>query len=56
MGGYSIQAPEGWSNTENGTDVNFIDKFDGVKTSIETDANPFTLENIKLWNICRACL
>ncbi|WP_051331110.1 PsbP-related protein [Aneurinibacillus terranovensis] len=47
QGGYSIAVPEGWSRTENGADARFVDKFDGVKTTIGTDARPFTLDNIK---------
>jgi hypothetical protein len=46
-GGYSFTAPEGWSQTESGTDVNFVDKFDGVKTTVVTDTHPFTIDNIK---------
>lgn len=47
QGGYSVQVPEGWSRTENGAEVSFVDKFDGVKTTIETNSKPFSLDNIK---------
>src|SRR5215475_3426174 len=29
-GGYSLKVPEGWARVEKGSDVGFIDKFDGV--------------------------
>jgi hypothetical protein len=36
-GRYSLKVPEGWARAENGPDVSFVDKLDGVKVSI-TDA------------------
>lgn len=36
-GGYTLQVPEGWARTENGTGVSFADKLDGVRVSV-TDA------------------
>src|ERR1700719_2737485 len=30
-GSYQLEVPEGWARTEKGTDVNFVNKFDGVK-------------------------
>ena len=29
-GNYSLDVPEGWARTNNGSDVRFVDKFDGV--------------------------
>ncbi|WCK52552.1 PsbP-related protein [Aneurinibacillus sp. Ricciae_BoGa-3] len=46
-GGYSFATPEGWSRTENGTDVSYTDKFDGVKTVVSASSHPFTLDNFK---------
>lgn len=37
-GGYTLQVPEGWARTENGTDVSFADKLDGVKVLITAAA------------------
>lgn len=33
-GGYQLEVPEGWARTENGPNVNFADKLDGVKVTI----------------------
>ena len=33
-GGYSLKVPEGWAPSEKGSDVDFIDKFDGVAVII----------------------
>jgi type IV pilus biogenesis protein CpaD/CtpE len=33
-GGYQLEVPEGWARTENGTDVTFVNKFDGVKVHV----------------------
>ena len=33
-GGYSLDVPEGWSRTENGANVSFVDKLDGVKVTV----------------------
>lgn len=46
-GGYEVQVPEGWSRTESGANVSFIDKFDGVQIAISQSSEPFTLEGIK---------
>jgi hypothetical protein len=37
-GGYTLQVPEGWARTENGNDVSFVDKLDGVKVSVTNAA------------------
>jgi hypothetical protein len=33
-GGYQLEVPEGWARTENGADVTFVNKFDGVKVHV----------------------
>ena len=33
-GGYQLEVPEGWARTENGADVIFVNKFDGVKVHV----------------------
>jgi hypothetical protein len=33
-GGYSLQVPEGWARTDNGADVRFVNKLDGVQVAI----------------------
>jgi hypothetical protein len=33
-GGYQLEVPEGWARTEKGADVNFVNKFDGVKVHV----------------------
>ena len=37
-GGYSLKVPEGWARREKGSDVGFIDKFDGVAVIVDTVA------------------
>lgn len=37
-GGYSLDVPEGWSRTENGPDVSFVDKLDGVRVAVTSPA------------------
>jgi hypothetical protein len=36
-GGYQLDVPEGWARTDGGTNVSFVDKFNGVKVT-ETSA------------------
>jgi hypothetical protein len=33
-GGYQLEVPEGWARTENGADVTFVSKFDGVMVHV----------------------
>ena len=44
-GSYSLKVPEGWARSEKGSDVNFIDKFDGVAV-IVGDATPPTIQDV----------
>jgi hypothetical protein len=45
-GGYSLKVPEGWARSEKGTDVGFIDKFDGVAVFIDAVATAPTTKDI----------
>ena len=47
VGGYKLQVPEGWARTENGGNVQYIDKFDGIKVEITDSALPLSADNIK---------
>jgi hypothetical protein len=33
-GAYSLKVPEGWARSEKGSDVDFVDKFDGVAVAV----------------------
>jgi hypothetical protein len=46
-GMYSIQAPEGWTRTESGTDVMFVDKLDGLQVSVTKCKEAPTVESMK---------
>ena len=46
-GGYQIQAPEGWARTASGTDVAFVDKYDGVSVAIAKTAPSSSLEQVR---------
>jgi hypothetical protein len=46
-GGYSLEAPEGWARNELDTTVQFIDKLDGVKVSMDSSAQAPTADSIK---------
>ena len=45
-GGYSLKVPEGWARSEKGSDVGFIDKFDGVAVIVDTVAITPTAKDI----------
>jgi hypothetical protein len=45
-GGYSLRVPEGWARSEKGSDVGFIDKFDGVAVIVDTVAITPTAKDI----------
>ena len=46
-GGYSLQVPEGWARTENNsTDVNFVDKFDGISVTISESAYTLSTDSV----------
>lgn len=44
-GNYSLDVPEGWAQTNNGSDVRFVDKFDGVSVSITQAASAPTADS-----------
>ena len=41
-GGYAFDVPEGWARTEQGSDVTFVDKLDGLKMTIAPASTPPT--------------
>jgi hypothetical protein len=45
-GGYSLKVPEGWARIENGADVSFTDKYNGVKVAVTSAAAPPTAKNV----------
>jgi hypothetical protein len=44
--GYSLKVPEGWARSEKGSDVQFIDKFDGVAVIVDAAATPPTMKDV----------
>jgi hypothetical protein len=42
-GGYQLQVPEGWARTDNGTDVRFVSKLDGVQVAVVSASTPPTV-------------
>ena len=46
-GGYELDVPEGWARTENGPDVTFANKFDGVKVTIRPVATAPTAASVR---------
>src|SRR6202171_3657398 len=38
-GGYQLEVPEGWARTENGADVTFVNKYDGVKVHVTSPSS-----------------
>jgi hypothetical protein len=38
-GGYSLEVPEGWARSVTGSDVRFVDKFDGVSVTLQPAAS-----------------
>jgi hypothetical protein len=45
-GGYSLKVPEGWARTEKGSDVGFIDKFDGIAVIVDTVCTAPTTKDV----------
>jgi hypothetical protein len=45
-GGYSLKVPEGWARSEKGSDVAFIDKFDGIAVIVDTVAKAPTTKDV----------
>ncbi len=46
-GGYQFEAPEGWSRTEKGTDVNFSDKLNAVTLAVTSAGTQSTAASAK---------
>jgi hypothetical protein len=46
-GGYQLEVPEGWGRSEQGTNVSFIDKLDGVKVTITQAASAPTADSVR---------
>jgi hypothetical protein len=44
--GYSLKVPEGWARSEKGSDVQFIDKFDGVAVIVDALVAPPTTKDV----------
>lgn len=47
QGGYTFKAPEGWAQSEQGSGVSFIDKFNGVMVAVEKAAKAPTVATVK---------
>jgi hypothetical protein len=45
-GGYRLKVPEGWKRTEQGSDVGFIDKFDGLAVAVDAAAAAPTAQDV----------
>jgi hypothetical protein len=45
-GGYSLEVPEGWARTEQGANVHFVDKFDGVSVSLSINSSAPSVDSI----------
>jgi hypothetical protein len=46
-GNYSLDVPEGWARTNTGSDVLFVNKFDGLSVSITPAASAPTADNVR---------
>lgn len=46
-GGYTMDVPEGWARTEQGSNVSFIDKLDGVKVDVSPLDQAPTVDSVK---------
>ena len=46
VGGYSLKVPEGWARSEKGSDVDFVDKFDGVAVALASAAAAPTVKDV----------
>ena len=46
-GSYQVEVPEGWARTENGADVGFVNKFDGVKAHVTSASSAPTAASAK---------
>jgi hypothetical protein len=46
-GGYLLQVPEGWARTDNGADVRFVSKLDGVQVAITSASTAPTAASVQ---------
>jgi len=46
-GSYSLDVPEGWARTTNGTDVRFADKFNGLSVSLISAVSAPTVASVR---------
>ncbi len=46
-GGYQLDVPKGWTNTESGPDVTFTSKYDGLNVAISSSNSPPTAESVR---------
>ena len=46
-GSYTLDVPEGWARTTNGTGVSFSDKFDGLSVTLTTAASAPTSDSVR---------
>ena len=46
-GGYQLDVPKGWVNTENGPDVTFVSKYDGLNVAISSSNSPPTAASVR---------
>jgi hypothetical protein len=44
--GYNLKVPEGWARSEKGSDVAFIDKFDGIAVIVDASATAPTVKDV----------
>ncbi|MFN2604133.1 MAG: hypothetical protein ABR582_15445 [Gemmatimonadaceae bacterium] len=47
VGGYELDVPEGWARTENGPDVSFVSKYDGVRVSVSNATTAPTAASVR---------
>jgi hypothetical protein len=45
-GAYTLKVPEGWARSEKGSDVQFIDKLDGVAVIVDAASTPPTINDV----------
>ena len=46
VSGYSLKVPEGWARSEKGSDVQFVDKFDGIAVVVDAAATALTTKDV----------
>lgn len=46
-GGYQLDVPKGWTSTENGPDVTFVNQYDGLNVAISSSNSPPTPASVR---------